>query len=242
MTERRASEDGDGRHAAPLDAADPRFAGSEEAAGGRRVRTLVESKGPGASPEHPSARALRILLPVAFALGILAVVTVFAVGLNPGDGNQVVGPEAAVRAAVAERPRRVCYRGTQPCAWLSLVDGELLAFNTNGPLPEEFGRLGIAWCASSGYFGSNVTGSRYDPRGNLARGPAPRGLDRFRLTTDDEGLLRIDFSALTTGLQVELVDEVLPPEGADCEEIPFDREADLDLDSNSTSRRVQPWI
>lgn len=233
MAERRVPGDSEGRYAAPLDAADPRFAGSAGARVPRR-RTLVESKGPGVSQQDPRVRALRRLMRVAFIGGILAVVTVFVVGMDPGDGRQVVGPEAAVRAAVADRPHRVCYRGSQPCAWLTVVDGELLAFNTNGPLREEFGRQGVGWCPSSGYFGANATGSRYDQRGHLVRGPAPRGLDRFRLSSDVEGLVRIDFFSLTTGLQAARRVDLLPPAGPDCETIPFDRDADLDLEEAST--------
>lgn len=212
---------------APLDAGDPRFAGSEEAREHPHHRALVESRGPGGLQDNPRVRVLRVAIPLAFAGGLAAVVAVFAIGLDPGSGSEVVGPVALVRAAVAERPRRFCYHGEQPCAWLTVVDGELLALNTNGPLPEEFGRLGVAWCASSGGFGSNVSGSRFDARGNVVRGPAPRGLDRYRLTLGPAGRLTIDFSSLTTGLQVAQVPGLIPPAGPLCDQIPFDREADL---------------
>lgn len=209
--------DGEDGIAAPLDAHDPRF------------RRLVESKGPGHSPEQPAVRLLRVLIPLVFVVVAAGVLAIFAVGLDAGDGVQVVGSEVAVRAAVAQRPHRVCYRGGQPCAWIALLDGELLAFNTYGPLAEETGRLGVAWCASSGQYGSNTTGSRFDARGEVVAGPAPRGLDRVRLSTDAQGLLRIDFSALSTGTQAGLAESVVAPTGPLCDVIPFDRDADLDL-------------
>lgn len=220
--------DGEEGVAAPLDADDPRY---RQAGDPRRepTRRLVESKGPGASPEQPAVRRLRVLIPLVFVAVLAGVVTVFAVGLAPGDGLQVVGPQAAVRAAVAARPHRVCYRGAQPCAWIALLDDGLVAFNTNGPLAEETGRLGVAWCPSSGQYGSNVSGSRFDARGEVVSGPAPRGLDRMPLSTDHEGLLRIDFFALSTGTQAGRAEALVAPAGPVCDLIPFDRDADLDL-------------
>jgi hypothetical protein len=222
--------DDEPRYGEPLDGADPRFDAALEAPPRprRSPRELVPSQGPGPSPYDERVRILRIAVPL-LALGIVvAVAAVFFIGLDPGSGVQVVGPEPAVRAAIAERPRRVCLNGLQPCAWLTVVDDELLAFNTNGPLPNEYGRLGIAWCASSGWYGSNVTGSRFDQRGHVTRGPAPRGLDRFGLVRTRQGL-GVDFFSLTAGLPADLTEQTLPPDGPHCEEIPFDRDADLEL-------------
>lgn len=177
----------------------------------------------------PNVRRIRVAIPVVFFLVLAAVATVFFVGLDPGDGQQTIGPVAAVRAAVGDRPHRVCYEGSLPCAWIALVDGELVAFNTSGPLNAEFGRLGVGWCPSSGRFGSNVTGSRFDTHGNVVDGPAPRGLDRYALATTPEGQVRIDFFVLATGQQVATADPPVPPDGPECDEIPFDRDADLVL-------------
>lgn len=218
---------GDRPDVSPLDPADPRFGGT---ARGERPRTLVESAGPGTSPLDPRVRRLRTLIPVALLLVLTAVGVMFFVGLNPGDIVEAVGPEAEVRRAVADRPHRVCYRGRAPCAWLTVVDGELLALNTSGPLGEEYGRQGVGWCPSSGGFGANSTGSRFDAAGEVVSGPAPRGLDRFDVRTDQRGELRVDFSVLTSGTQVA---NAAPraPDGRHCEEIPFDRDADLRLET-----------
>lgn len=210
----------------PIDPFDPRFAdaGEEDRPPQRR---LVRSRGPGPSLEDPLVRLLRFALPLVFFAGIGVVVMVFVTGLRPGPQSAVLGHERAVREAVAQRPKRVCFNGNNPCAWITVVDHRLTAFNTNGPLPQEYGRAGVGWCASSGWFGANATGSRFDQRGQVARGPAPRGLDRFGLRVDDAGVVHIHFTELTTGRAAALVDEVTDPDGPHCDTIPFDRDADL---------------
>lgn len=196
---------------------------------GQRTRVLVPSRGPGRSPEDPVVRRLRVLIPAVFVLGIVGVIAVFFLGLDPGDGVEVVGAEGEVRRSVGERPRRVCYGGESPCAWLTVVAGELLALNTSGPLSEEYGRQGVGWCPTSGGFGANSTGSRFDAAGNVIDGPAPRGMDRFAVLVDAEGELRIDFSALTTAAQAGRATP-LPLAGPSCAQIPFDRNPDLELE------------
>ena len=226
-----ADPDADPAAPNPLDGWDPRFDGvaPDVVVPPRR---LVRSRGPGPDPEEPLARALRIALPVVFFAGVIAVIAVFSSGLQPGRQDQVVGAEAAVRAAVAERPKRTCFNDNNPCAWLTVVDGRLVAFNTNGPLTQEYGRAGVGWCPTSGWFGANATGSRWDQAGRLARGPAMRGLDRFGLSVVDGDVL-VDFTRLTTGVQRDQVTDISPATGPDCETIPFDRDADLILPAGS---------
>ena len=118
------------------------------------------------------------------------------------------------------------------CAWLTRVDGDLVALSTSGPLRAEFGRQGVGWCPSSGRFGSNSTGSRYDALGRLVEGDSPRGLDRFRVFVDD-GTVWVDFGSRTAGRQVGRPFDPIPAEGPECEQIPFDRDADLGLPSAS---------
>jgi hypothetical protein len=214
---------------APIDAADPRFAGSGEDPVQQRPRELVRSQGPGPSPLDPRVRFLRAAIPlVVIAMGV-AIGAVFVRGLGTGERVRVIGTEQAVREAVAERPLRVCIGSFYPCAWITLVDDEVVAFNTSGPLREEYGRNGVAWCPSSEHFGSNNTGSRFDQAGQVVRGPAPRSLDRFGLRTGPDGQMILDFSQLTTGVQTARVSDPQPPAGPDCDPIPYDREADLDL-------------
>ncbi len=217
----------------PLDAFDPRFAaGGSEADDVDRRRTLVQSTGPGPDQGDPKVRMLRVAIPLLAAAAVIAMVLVFFSGLNPGESSVVVGPADQVRQAVAERPYRFCFNGTNPCAWLTVVNDEIVAFNTNGPLPEEYGRQGVGWCSSSGYFGANSTGSRWDQQGRIVEGPAPRSLDQFTTDTDADGSLVVRFASLTAGLADWQVDgDVSPPGGPDCPDIPFDRSPDLDLES-----------
>lgn len=212
----------------PIDEWDPRFAPSGDASAADADRRLVRSAGPGPSPEDPQVRRIRVALPLVFFAALGVVTLVFFQGLQPGIQYEVLGRESAVRAAVTERPKRVCLNDNNPCAWMTIVGDRLVAFNTNGALPQEYGRDGIGWCPSSGWFGANATGSRFDQQGRVAGGPAPRGLDRFEVSVHS-GMVRVDFTALTTGLQRGQVPDVRPPEGPDCNPIPFDREADLTL-------------
>lgn len=214
----------------PIDDVDPRFTGARPPPVRPRERALVATRGPGPSREDPRVRLLRVALPGLFAVAVLAVAAVFMRSLAPPPGAHVVGPEREVREAVADRPYRVCRDGGLPCAWITVVDGRLLALDTSGPLREEFGRLAVAWCPSSGHFGSNVTGSRYDQAGNPVDGPAPRGLDRFTLSVRD-GVVIVDFFRRTTGRQVGRQEPTIPPEGPDCDPIPHDWDADLRLPS-----------
>ena len=172
-------------------------------------------------------RILRLAVPLVFFAGIAFVALVFFRGLQPGPQQEVLGNQSSIRAAVEQRPRRVCFNDNNPCAWLTLVDDRLVAFNTNGPLPQEYGRAGVGWCATSGWYGANATGSRFDQHGRVARGPAPRGLDRFGVHVDGAGTVRIDFTQLTAGTPAEMAGPLAQPVGPHCEMIPFDREADL---------------
>jgi hypothetical protein len=215
----------------PLDPFDPRYGGrGGEADDVDRQRVLVEGRGPGRNPDDPKVRILRVAVPLLALAGLGAIIAVFFSGLSPGDSSVVIGTEEEVRREVDDRPYRYCFNGSNPCAWLSLVGGEVVAFNTNGPLAEEYGRQGVAWCATSGYYGANSTGSVWDQSGRIVSGPSPRSLDRFTTRVDPQGNLVINFAALRAGLADWQVDgDVSPPDGPMCEEIPFDRSPDLDL-------------
>jgi hypothetical protein len=215
----------------PLGRRDPRFGDNGSQPELAPVpRSLVRSQGPGLSPLSRQVRILRVAFPLLFLAGVLTVIAVFMRALDQGSPRVRLGHVDVVRAAVAERPRRVCIReGASPCAWVTDVGGELVAFDTNGVLPVEYGRLGVGWCPSSGGFGANATGSRWDAAGNVVEGPAPRGLDRFDVIVNREGIATLDFSRITAGLLGWQVAERVPPTGPDCETIPFDRDPDLRL-------------
>ena len=56
----------------------------------------------------------------------------------------------------------------------------------------------VPWCASSQWWECPCHGSRYNRWGEYRAGPAPRGLDRFRVRAD-EGSVLLDTSAVITG-------------------------------------------
>lgn len=211
----------------PLDPTDPRFTGFARPPAEPRHRELVESHGPGHSPMDRRVRIIRMAIPTIAIAGVVAVAAVFWNALTPDGGTLPVGDADAVADAVAERPLRVCLGDGPPCAWLTTVSDELVALNTSGPIHSEYGRQGVGWCPSSGYFGANSTGSRYDPAGRIVTGPARRGLDRFRLREED-GVVTVDFSSRTAGPRAGDGDPASRA-GPACDDIPFDRDADLEL-------------
>lgn len=214
----------------PLDGADPRFTGARPVRLPARRRELVETSGPGASPLDPRVRLLRGIIPALGIAGLVVVGAFFWRALAPGPPIVVVGDEAAVHAAVGERPQRVCREADGlPCAWLTVVDGRLLALSTSGPAPEEFGRQGVGWCPSSRYFGSDAAGTRYDPAGEAVVGSSPRGLDRYAVRSQD-GEVVVDFGSRTAGRRAGSAQAVIPPSGEPCGEIPYMWDADLRLD------------
>lgn len=212
----------------PLDPHDPRFEGDPAGPVARR-RELVPSRGPGAREPGPAERVLRVAFPALAVAGLAVIGMVFFRGLAPGTSVEVLGPAEEVRAAVADRPRRVCLRGDAPCAWVTVVEGRVLALSTSGPLPQELGRLGVGWCSSSGRFGANTTGSRWDAAGNVVAGPAPRGLDRYTVAVTREGDLAIHFASLSAGLADWVATDLVPASGPECDRVPFDRDPDLRL-------------
>ena len=212
--------------AGPLGSGDPRFPDQPP----RRPRQLVKSRGPGPSPEDDRVRLLRLGIRVVSIAGLLVIGTVFVVALR-GESDPVadVGVEEVVRSAVADRPLRACPEGSGlPCVWLTEVDGELLALSTSGPLREEQGSEGVRWCPSSGHFGSDDTGSRYDAAGRPLSGSTPRGLDRYRVVRDG-GRVAIDFGSPTAGLPAGRSFDEVAATGPDCDEWPSESVTELPI-------------
>jgi cytochrome b6-f complex iron-sulfur subunit len=63
----------------------------------------------------------------------------------------------------------------------------------------------VPFCQTSQWFECPCHGSKYDEAGEYQLGPAPRGLDRFKLTVESGGRVVVDTSAIITG----------PPRGTD---------------------------
>ena len=73
----------------------------------------------------------------------------------------------------------------------------------------------VPWCDSSGWWECPCHGSQYNRWGEWMGGPAPRGLDRFRVEVDD-GRLMLDTSEIITGPSRGERTLQEPPEGAHC--------------------------
>jgi cytochrome b6-f complex iron-sulfur subunit len=81
--------------------------------------------------------------------------------------------------------------------------GRLFVVNTGSrvfALSQKCPHLGcrIPFCESSGHFECPCHGSKYDIGGEWIEGPAPRGMDRFRLTLDGDTVV-VDTSKRLTG-------------------------------------------
>lgn len=63
----------------------------------------------------------------------------------------------------------------------------------------------VPFCATSQWFECPCHGSKYNRAGEYRAGPAPRGLDRFPITIDDDGSVTVDTGIIVTG----------PPRGTD---------------------------
>lgn len=74
----------------------------------------------------------------------------------------------------------------------------------------------VPWCETSHWWECPCHGSQYNRWGEWQDGPAPRGLDRFRTSVGDDGVLFVDTSEIVTGpaRQQRALDQ--PPEGPHC--------------------------
>jgi cytochrome b6-f complex iron-sulfur subunit len=89
------------------------------------------------------------------------------------------------------------------------ADYELLGVAADGimPLYQKCVHLGcrVPFCGSSKWFECPCHGSKYNGAGEYQLGPAPRGMDRFKITIDGGGNVLVDTSEVIDG----------PPRGTD---------------------------
>jgi cytochrome b6-f complex iron-sulfur subunit len=89
------------------------------------------------------------------------------------------------------------------------VDYEELGVTAQGimPLYQRCVHLGcrVPYCASSKWFECPCHGSKYNLAGEYELGPAPKGLDRFKITITESGDVMVDTSEIVPG----------PPRGTD---------------------------
>lgn len=89
------------------------------------------------------------------------------------------------------------------------IDYELEGVSAQGlmPLYQRCVHLGcrVPYCQSSGWFECPCHGSKYNGAGEYELGPAPRGMDRFRIEITEAGDVLVDTSQILLG----------PPRGTD---------------------------
>ncbi len=74
----------------------------------------------------------------------------------------------------------------------------------------------VPWCDSSGWWECPCHGSQYNRWGEWMGGPAPRGLDRFRVEIGGDGRLMLDTSEIISGPSRGERALQEPPDGAHC--------------------------
>ncbi|HEY8017984.1 MAG TPA: Rieske 2Fe-2S domain-containing protein [Actinomycetota bacterium] len=86
------------------------------------------------------------------------------------------------------------------------------------PLYQRCVHLGcrVPFCASSKWFECPCHGSKYNEAGEYRLGPAPKGLDRFKITIDEGGNVFVDTSTIVSGPPRGTDTTDQPPQGAFC--------------------------
>jgi cytochrome b6-f complex iron-sulfur subunit len=86
------------------------------------------------------------------------------------------------------------------------------------PLYQRCVHLGcrVPFCASSKWFECPCHGSKYSEAGEYKLGPAPRGMDRFKITIDGSGNVLVDTSVPVLGPPRGTDTTDQPPQGAFC--------------------------
>lgn len=97
--------------------------------------------------------------------------------------------------------------------YLTKIDDEIVALWQKCP------HLGcrVSWCENSTEFECACHGSKFNRAGDVRSGPAPRGMDRFAVTVNGDGIVEVDTGAITQGSPAgtpESIDE--PATGESC--------------------------
>jgi len=172
---------------------------------------------------------------VSAGLGGFALASLGFLWPRPGDeltGEVAIGSAAEIAAEIdAERaPFRVPEGGLSIIRWDPTNSTAMRNYGDFHGHTDDFGlmalysqacpHLGCAvpWCQSSQWFECPCHGSRYNRYGEWTGGPAPRGLDRFESTIDEDGLFVVNFGNLITGPARTANALEQSPEGPSCVE------------------------
>ncbi len=143
-------------------------------------------------------------------IGVAGVWTSFDV-LQPRISGGFGGVIRTISAADVPGNTTLSVRAAR--SYLTKIDGEITAISEKCP------HLGcrVPWCESSGQFECPCHGSVFNRAGEYREGPAPRGMDRYRVEVVD-GIVLVDTgdSVFGADIGVETLDE--PVRGPSCEE------------------------
>ena len=183
---------------------------------------------PGVPPDAPAKTPKPIVRRDFFRSALLVSLGVFTAefggatlaflwpNLKGGFGSAInAGPLADLKAEIAStnapayngggRFYVVPYNGSPT----EEIDYGVLGVTAQGimPLYQRCVHLGcrVPFCASSKWFECPCHGSKYNEAGEYRLGPAPRGMDRFKLSIDASGNVIVDTSTIILG----------PPRGTD---------------------------
>ena len=148
--------------------------------------------------------------------------------LRGGFGSAIsVGAEGDLRSELSNREPKFIPDGR---FYLSLYEGDpaeaadITAYNTANVAESGFVALyrkcvhlgcSVPWCGPAKWFECPCHGSKYSINGEYRDGPAPRGLDLFRVEVED-GQVIVDTATIIAGTPRGTVTTQPQPEGAHC--------------------------
>jgi len=139
--------------------------------------------------------------------------------LYPRPGDQLFGEiplgnaqDIADQVQTERAPLNVPEAGVVVQVWDPSINGATEAYGEqHATLTDTVGLMAIyskqcphlgcavPWCQSSQWFECPCHGSRYNRYGEWTGGPAPRGLDRYSSTVNDDGQFVVNLSDFLTG-------------------------------------------
>src|SRR3990172_1245455 len=130
--------------------------------------------------------------------------------LRPLPGSGLSGVVETIAAGEVPSDSAVYVRTAH--TYLTRIGDEVVALWQKCP------HLGcrVSWCDNSGEFECACHGSRFNRAGEHRSGPAPRGMDRFAVSVNEDGIVEVDTGAVIQGPPPgsETIDE--PPRGESC--------------------------
>jgi len=130
--------------------------------------------------------------------------------LRPLPGSGLSGVVETIAAGEVPSDSAVYVRTAH--TYLTRIGDEVVALWQKCP------HLGcrVSWCDNSGEFECACHGSRFNRAGEHRSGPAPRGMDRFAVSVNEDGIVEVDTATVTNGAPpgTATIDE--PSRGESC--------------------------